>query len=162
MTRFARRPPIEVAAGERVLAWTRTTTGELLAGTREAIYLDGTRLAWEDVEAADWDRDTEQLRVAEVGHWGERRVEHRYAIAEPRRLLELLRERVTASVVLVRHAPIEGRRGVRVIARRPPGGHGGLRWVYEYDEGIDPDDPAVREAAAATLAAARDEVGLDR
>jgi hypothetical protein len=133
----------------------------VLAGTREALYLDGTRLAWEDVEAADWDRDTEQLRVAEVGHWGEPRPEHRYAVSEPRRLLELVRERVTASVLLVRHVPIDGRRGVRVIARRPPAGNRALRWVYEYDEGIDPDDPAVRLAAQTALVAARDEVGLD-
>ncbi len=152
---------MEVAPGERVLAWTTATTGEVLAGTREALYLDGRRLAWEDVEAADWDRETEQLRVAEVGTWGEPRVEHRYPITEPGRFLELLRERVTASVLLVRHVAITGRRGVRVIARRPPSGDRGLRWVYEFDEGVDPADPAVRAAAEAALASAREEVGLD-
>jgi hypothetical protein len=157
---FGKRPAIAVAPGERVLAWTEATTGEVLAGTREALYLPGARLAWEDVEAADWDRDTEEFRVAEVGHWGEARVEHRYAIAEPRRLLELVRERVTASVLLVRHVPIDGRRGVRVIARRAPAGDRELRWIYEYDAGIDPDDPTVRLAAETALAAAQDEVGL--
>jgi hypothetical protein len=150
-----------VAAGERVLAWTEAASGEVLAGTREALYLGGVRLAWEEVEAADWDRDTGELRVAEVGRWGEERVEHRYSIEEPRRLLELVRERVTASVLLVRHVPVDGRRGVRVIARRPPTGNRGLRWVFEYDAGIDPDDPDVRLAAEAALAAARQDVGLD-
>ena len=159
--RFGGRPPVEVAAGEKVLAWTHTTDGEGLAGTREALYLAGTRLAWEDIEAADWDRDTELFRVVEVGRWGEPRVEHQVAISEPRRLLELVRERVTASVLLVRHVPIDGRRGVRVIARRPPSGNRGLRWVYEYDEGIDPDDPDVRERAEAALAEARADVGLE-
>ena len=144
-----------------MLAWTETATGELLAGTREALYLPGRRLAWEDVEAADWDRDTEQFRVAEVGHWGQQRPQHRYSVTEPRRFLELVRERVTASVLLVRHVPIEGRRGVRVIARRPPAGDRGLRWVYEYDAGIDPDDPTVRLAAETALAAAQDEVGVN-
>jgi hypothetical protein len=158
---FAKRPPVEVAAGERVLAWTEATTGEVLAGTREALYLPGVRLGWEDIEAADWDRDTEEFRVAEVGRWGEPRVEHRYGISEPRRLLELVRERVTASVLLVRHVPIDGRRGVRVIARRAPTGDRALRWIYEYDAGIDPDDPTVRLAAETALADARDEVGLD-
>jgi hypothetical protein len=161
MKAFGKRPPVDVAPGERVLAWTEATTGEVLAGTREALYHAGTRLAWEDVEAADWDRDSGELRFAEVGHWGEQRVEHRYAITEPRRLLELVRERVTASVLLVRHVPIDGRRGVRVIARRPPSGHRAVRWLFEYDEGIDPDDPAVRLAADTALRAARDEVGLD-
>jgi hypothetical protein len=158
---FGKRPPISVAAGERVLAWAEASGGELLAGTREALYLDGTRLAWEDVEAADWNRDTEAFRVVEVGHWGEQRHVHTWVIAEPRRFLELVRERVTASVVLVRHAPVVGRRGVRVIARRAPAGDGELRWIYEYDAGIDPDDPTVRLAAEATLSRAREEVGLD-
>jgi hypothetical protein len=158
---FTKRPRVDVVPGERVLAWAETTTGEVLAGTREALYLSGTRLAWEDVEAADWDRDTERFRVAEVGAWGELRREHSFAIVEPRRLLELVRERVTASVLLVRHVPIDGRRGVRVIARRAPAGDRGLRWIYEYDAGIDPDDPAVRLAAETALAAAQDEVGLD-
>ena len=161
MRPFPKRPAIDVAPGERVLAWTEATTGEVLAGTREALYLAGTRLGWQDVEAADWDRDTEEFRVAEVGSWGKPRVEHRFAISEPRRLLELVRERVTASVLLVRHVPLEGRRGVRVIARRAPSGDRGLRWIYEYDAGIDPDDPTVRLAAETALAAAQDEVGLD-
>ncbi len=158
---FGRRPEVPVAPGERVLAWTRASGGELLAGTREALYLDGTRLAWEDIEAADWNRETEAFRVVEVGHWGEQRRVHSFVIAEPRRFLELVRERVTASVVLVRHAPIDGRRGVRVIARRAPAGDGAISWIYEYDAGIDPDDPTVRLAAEATLSRAREEVGLD-
>ena len=112
MKGFAKRPRVDVAPGERVLAWTEATTGEVLAGTREALYLGGTRLAWEDVEAADWDRETEVFRVIEVGTWGEVRAEHRFAIGEPRRLLELVRERVTASVLLVRHVPLEGRRAM--------------------------------------------------
>jgi hypothetical protein len=158
---FAKRPPVDVAPGERVLAWTEATTGEVLAGTREALYLGGTRLAWEDVEAADWDRETEVFRVVEVGTWGEVRGEHRFVIGEPRRLLELVRERVTASVLLVRHVPIEGQRGLRVIARRSPTGDRGVRWLYEYDAGIDPGDPVVRLAAENALADARSEVGLD-
>ena len=58
-------------------------------------------------------------------------------------------------MLLVRHVPIEGRRGVRVIARRSPAGDRGLRWLYEYDAGIDPGDPAVRLAAENALADAR-------
>ncbi len=63
-------------------------------------------------------------------------------------------------MLLQRQVPINGRRGVRVIARRAPGVPSEISWVYEYDEGIDPEDPLVRLAAAEALAAARDEVGL--
>ncbi len=144
-----------------MLAWTTASTGEVLAGTREALYLDGHRLPWEEIEAADWDRETEAFRVAEVGSWGQARVEHRFAITEPGRLLELVRERVTASVLLVRHVPVEGRRGLRVVARRSPTGERGVRWFYEYDEGVDPDDPEVREKAESALVEARADVGVD-
>jgi hypothetical protein len=160
------RPPVDVSSGEKVLAWAESTSGPVVAGTRDALYLTSagaqveTRLPWEQVEAADWDRETSRLRISEVGSWGEERVVHTLTIEDPRRLLELVRERVTASVVLQRHVPITGRRGLRVIARRAPRGDRPLSWFYEYDEGVDPDDPAVRAAAAAALAAARDEVGL--
>ena len=148
-----------MAPGEKVLAWATTTSGEVVAGTRDALYVDAYRLPWEEVEAADWDRDTSVLRLSEVGAWGEQRVEHAFAIEEPGRLLELVRERITASVVLQRHVPLERHRGLRVIARRAPRGDRPIAWFYEYDEGVDPEDPVVREAARAALAAARDEVG---
>ena len=153
--------------GERVLA-TATTDSGVVAGTREALYLPSSepsessvpvRVPWEQVESADWDRDAEMLRVVEVGTWGQTRPEHRVSLAEPGRLLELVRERVTATVVLQRHVPITGKRGVRVIARRAPSGGRELSWLFDYDAGIDPDDPFVQQASQEALAAARGEVG---
>ena len=158
------RPAVPAVAGEKVLAWAESSSGQVVAGTRDAFYLTvpgsgaQARVPWEQVEAADWDRETSQLRVTEVGSWGEARIEHIVTIEEPGKLLELVRERVTASVVLQRHVALQGKRGVRVIARRAPRGDRPMQWVYEYDEGIDPDDPFVRHAAAEALAAARDEV----
>ena len=152
------RPDVSVGPGERVLAWAEPREGVVLAGTRDAVYLDGTRLPWEQVAAADWDRDAEVFRLSEVGEWGEQRREHTYAVAEPGRFLELVRERVTASVVLQRHVPVRGTAGLRVIARRAPRG-GPLAWYVDYDEGVDPAAPDVRATAEAALAAARGEVG---
>ncbi len=135
-----------------------------MLGTRDALYLDSTRLPWEQVEAATWDVDRSLLRVSEVGSWGEPRVEHALTLLESGRdadrLLQLVRERVTASVVISRHVPIDGRRGVRVVARRAPSGRSPVHWVYEYDAGVDPDDPFVQTAAAQALDAARDDLGL--
>ena len=37
-----------------------------------------------------------------------------------------------------------------------------MRWFYEYDEGVDPDDPVVREIAEDALREARSEAGLDQ
>jgi hypothetical protein len=159
-----RRPPIAVAAGERVLA-DAVAEGAHLAGTRDAFYALAAgdaaplRVAWEAVQAADWDADATTLTVTEVGTWGEPRPRHVYVVREPGRLLELVRERVTASVVLQRHVPIAGRRGVRVVGRRAPGGAGPVEWLYEFDQGIDPADPTVLAAAREALAAAQAEVG---
>lgn len=157
-------PSVEVARGEKVLASAAATDGTVVAGTRDAFYVvtDGEirRVPWEQVEAADWDRDTDTFRLSEVGRWGEERPVHTCTLTEPGRLLELVRERVTASVVMQRHVMVAGRRGLRVIARRAPSGAGDIQWVYEYDEGVDPDDETVRSAAREALALARHDVGL--
>ncbi len=153
------RPDLEVAAGERLLAWARADDGRVVGGTRDALYVPD-RIAWEQVEAADWDSETDTLRVSEVGTWGHRRPEHLLVLVEPARLLQLVRERVTASVVLQRHVAVRGSRGLRVIARRAPSGRGELVWIYEFDEGVDPDDPDVRRLAADALAAAQADVGI--
>ena len=142
-----------------MLAWAGTADGAVLAGTRDAAYLDGVRLPWEQVEAADWDRDTDVVRISEVGSWGEQRREHVFHVLEPGRFLELVRERVTASVVLQRHVAVTGRAGLRVIARRAPRGDQPLAWFLDYDAGVDPADADVRAAAETALAAAREEVG---
>lgn len=152
-------PPVEVGPGESVLAWARADDGTVVAGTRDALYVGDRRLAWEEVEAADWDSDTDRFRVSEVGRWGEQRVEYSLRLDEPGRLLELVRERVTASVVMQWHVPIDDRRGLRVIARRAPRGDRPVAWFHEYDEGVDPEDPEVRAAAREALRQARAELG---
>jgi hypothetical protein len=154
---------VRVAAGERVLAGCVASSGTVVAGTRDALYLSGeslVRIPWEQVEKADWDKESEILTVSEVGTWGAARPVHAFTLRDPGRLLELLRERVTASVVLQRHIPVRGDRGVFVIARRAPRGDQPLTWVYEFQEGIDPDDPEVRRLAEIGLARAQEETGL--
>lgn len=151
---------LDLGRGEKMLAGAVTEDGTGVAGTRDALYVGGARLPWESIERADWDADTTTLSVAEVGSWGSARPVHDLVLPEPRRLLELVRERVTASVVLQRHVPIRGRRGVMVIGRRAPRGDQPLRWVYEFEEGIDPDDPEVMRLAEEALQRAQDEVGL--
>ena len=154
------RPDLPVAPGERLLAWASTADGGAVGGTREALYVAGRRIPWEGVEAADWDLDSSVLTVSEVGTWGQERPTHRVTIEEPGRLLELVRERVTASIVLQRHVPIRGKRGVRVIARRAPHSRGEIAWLFSYDAGIDPEDPEIRAASERALAEAAADVDL--
>jgi hypothetical protein len=47
---------------------------------------------------------------------------------------------------------------LKVIGRRPPTG-GPISWMFEYDDGVDPADPVVVEAAEALLRRAQEDVG---
>lgn len=157
------RARADLGRGEKVLAGTRSTDGSWLLGTRDALLVvtsdAQTRIPWERVERADWDGDDNRLLVSEVGEFGRPRPEHVFAISEPGLLLELVRERVTASVVLQRRVNVTGRTGFVVVARRAPKGDGDLAWAYEFDPGVDPDDPTVRALAEAALTSAQEEIG---
>lgn len=174
MKRRERKPDLAVSAGERLLAWGNELDGSaasggapgvtgvagVVGGTREALYLKSTRIPWEQVKSADWDAEATTLTVTEVGSWGAVRPVHKVSLDEPVRLLQLIRERVTATVLLSRHVAVEGRKGVRVIARRAPSADREITWVYEFDEGIDPENEAVRRAAQGAMALAQEEAGL--
>jgi hypothetical protein len=153
--------------GARPLAFVEAE-GTWLVGTRAELVLveDGpgasgvTRIPWERIEAADWDREESRLRVTELGEFGQPRPSYVFSMpeAEPALLLQLVRERVTASVVLQRGRLVEGRRGLKVIGRRSPTG-GPVTWMHEYDAGIDPHDPEVAALADALLREAQADVG---
>lgn len=160
--RRTERPDLDVAAGERLLAWATGAAGTV-GGTRDALYVPGDpgprRVAWESVASAEWDADESALRVTELAPWGEPQPVHLLALDDPTRLLQLVRERVTASIVVQRHVPVRRRQEVRVVGRRAPRGSGEITWLVDYDAALDPADPAVREVVDAALAAARADVG---
>ena len=155
--------------GHGVLAAAEARDGTWLLGTRTALAIvppasDSGELVetipWERIQSADWSRDDDRLRVTEVGEYGEPQPRHLFQLDDPASLLQLLRERVSASVVLQRRVAVSGRKGLFVIARRSPTGQGEIRWAYELGTGIDPDDPEVRRLAESGLRAAAEELGL--
>jgi len=159
----ARRSDIEVAAGERLLASATVLhpapgAAPAIGGTRDALYLPD-RLPWEQVASAEWDQDESTLRVVEVGEFGQRRAVHVVRLDEAGRLLQLVRERVTASIAVQRHVSVTARKSVRVLARQAPARRGELSWFVEYDQGLDPADPEVAAVVEEALAAARSDLG---
>lgn len=165
--------------GERILASSLDASGRWVVGTDRALYVPADqapkarfhRLAWERVEHAEWDLDARVLRVTQTAPLGERLPVWvvRFAAApdagletvvptETFRLLSLIRERITASVVLDRPVRLASGGGARVIARRSPGMPGEMTWAVALDEGVDPDDPRVRAEAEAALEMVRSEV----
>ncbi|MCM0622281.1 hypothetical protein [Nocardioides bruguierae] len=151
--------------GEQPLVSATTQEGDVLVGTRAALHAGppgGTptvTVGWERVQAAEWDAESGLLTVSEVGQWGADRPVHRWHPEDPDTLLRLVRERVTATVVVQRHRAVVGEAGVRVVVRRAPTGDRALSWFYEFDEGVDPADPRVAEVARGLLAEAKGLVG---
>ena len=113
-------------AGEKVLARARAADGVDLLGTRDALHLltpdgDTRRHAWELVHAAAWDSESETLALQ-----FEEEVTSRHHLPDADRatrlLLQLIDERICASILLQRHVAMRGRRGLTVVARRAPHG----------------------------------------
>ena len=147
-----------------MLASAQAADGSWLLGTRSSLVMllpaEIRHLAWEEIEDAAWDQEARRLRVTGIGSYGEPRPSYTFQMEDPALLLQLVRERVTASIVLQRRVPVRGAFGLTVIGRRSPVG-GPVAWMHSYDAGLDPDDPEVAVVADLALAQAQAEVGDD-
>ena len=148
--------------GERPLAWACDAGGRWYVGSDRALHLPGDegyrRLTWEQVERADWQRDQGQLSIVEVTDRGEPERRTVVGVDEAGDLLELLRERVTKSVVVSVYSPVRGRLGLSVVGRRSPFGAGPITWSTVLARGLAPDEPDVQEVAGLALRKAEAEV----
>jgi hypothetical protein len=155
---------VRAAVAGRPLASAEAESGEWLVGTRDALHVvrDGSAevVRWERVQRADWDRETATLRVEEIQEYGAPVRASAYVIEEPGGLMSLVWERVTASIVVQRRVELGRKRGFTVIGRRPPAEHGEVTWAFEFDAGVDPDDPEVSAAADAALRETEESLGL--
>lgn len=170
------RPPREVREllplqrGERILVSSPDVHGRWLVATDRALHVPASegdsfeRIPWEQVERGEWDHEADILRIRRIAPFGEPVDEKVLRLEHSEPLLRLIRERVTASVIISQHVPLPGAsyggRGVRVVARRPPGSAEELTWSLVFDEGLDPSDPAVLDLAEQALSAVRGEVEL--
>lgn len=144
---------------ERLLVSARTTTGELVGGSDRAFYLpDGVVLGWHEIDQAQWVLDDKRFDVVTLPIDGDAR-SYQVSLVDPGRFPELVRERVTSTIVVNQHVPLEGRRGVRIIARRVPGTTE-LDWIAVYDQGVDGSTDAVREHVRAAVAVLRTNLGV--
>ncbi|NED99987.1 hypothetical protein [Phytoactinopolyspora halotolerans] len=139
---------------ERVLAHAEGADGRIVATQRRLIWPSGS-IAWHEIERASWDSDEQRLRIEPVVR--KRRGDaHLIPLTDPGRLVDVVRELVTASVVITRHVAIDGRRGVQVTGRRKSDGD--LVWNAVVDPGLDPDDEHTRPRLETAVAAVRREV----
>lgn len=152
------RDALELPRGERPLATAPTRGGSFVVATRAALHVpapDGAfvRLPWERVDRASWEGGWLHVFEAAGGP------EHHVRLTEPGSVPEIVRERVTSTVVADHQATLPGGGKVRITGRRAPG-TGELRWAFVFDAGLDPDDPGLRAQAEQILEDLRRQTGL--
>lgn len=152
---------LDGAAGERLLAWSVSVSDAPVVATDRALHLPAvagtTRIGWERVDKAVWNRDESELTVVEAVPGGRPR-RHVVRLEEPGDLAIVVKQRVDAAVVISRRVPLDGHRGVTVVGRRPPGSDA-LSWTVSVERGVDLADPATRARVDAAVAEVRGEIG---
>jgi hypothetical protein len=158
---------VRVAAGRRddILAAVELADGTWVAGTRSAVYLpEGDkvrRVGWELIERAGWNSEESILHVYETTPFGTPLRATDLAVDDPGRFGQLLRERIDASVLVQRHVPLVGKKGVRIVGRRNPAeADAPVSWNFVLDKGLQPDEPGLIDSAEDALRAVREEFGI--
>ena len=148
---------LELRPREKVLAWVDDGSGRVVVASETALHLQRTppgysRFGWEQIERASYESGT--LTVVLTPEQGSAAL--RIPVGEGRDLPVVVRDRVTASVLVNRFVPLRGDAGVRIVGRRRDNGQ--VLWRSELDPGLA-DDADARGEAAIALAEVRAEVG---
>jgi hypothetical protein len=148
---------LDVHPKERVLAWADDGAGRPVIATETALHLqrvppDYARFGWEQIERASYEAGWLTVVLGESLGGATLRV----PVGSERQLPVVVRDRITASVVVDRFVALSGDAGVRVVGRR--GVDGGVTWRLDLDPGLVADASAVA-ASQEALAEVRAEVG---
>lgn len=154
---------ISIGPRERLLAWARAEErGSVVVASNHRLYaVSGAgelTLAepWHEVDAAVWEPDSRMLTLT----WVAERPPAQWLFQEPTLLLETVRERVQASVVLAETVVLESRRSARVVIRQDLATGSLLEQVIP-GKGVRTSDAGVRAHVEPALAHLREQVGLD-
>lgn len=152
------RAALDLPRGERPLGFAATRGGSYVVATAVALYVptpEGgfARIPWDRVDKATWENG--RLHVHETAGGPE----HHVGLAEPGSIPEIVRERVTATIVVNHQATLPGGGKVRITGRRAPGTEE-LRWAFVFEADLDPADPGLRAQAEQLLEDLRRQTGL--
>ena len=164
-TAQAKTAGLPIRPGERVLTLDHAPAGSLVAATAAAVYIgDQTepaptwcRLGWEEVTRIGWQDRRHLLALIGAGPGGVWRKE--LALGRHSTLVELARERVSATL-LASAAVWHGDRVCAVVMARRQPGSGNVIWVTLLNQAEDAEDQAIRAKAAAAIATLRAQTGI--
>lgn len=155
------REEVQLDRHEKVLASAESPAGWVVA-TTHALWLPHrtgmTRLGWESIDNASWDRDASALAVRQADALGGRARRFAVRMDDESDLLLIIKERVRSTLVTTRHVRLDADRGATIVARRPPG-QDALTWSVSLDGATDLDDPQQRQVIEQALDALRAELG---
>ncbi len=148
---------LDVLPKERVLAWADDGAGRPVVATETALHMqrvppEYARLGWDQIERASYEAGTLTVVLGESLGGATLRV----PVGPERQLPVVVRDRITASVVVDRFVALSGDDGVRIVGRRGPDGT--IAWRVELDPALDGDD-AARTASQVAFDEVRAEVG---
>jgi len=162
---------------QHVLAAAQDGSGRWWVATHDALFMPGTgstpaaagaarQVPWEEIDKAEWDRDSARFTLLIVG--APTPVHTRFENADD--LLTVLRERVTTSVVAVRTIALDDATvvarvggvlpGDAIVTVRRRSADRSLFTQVAFSEPLDPNRPEVRLAGEATAAMTRSELGV--
>lgn len=152
------REDLGLPRGERPLAFAATRDGSYVVATAMALYMPApgsgfARIPWDRVDRAGWAAGRLMVHEAAAGP------EHSVGLAGPGSIPEVVRERVTATIVVNHQAVLPGGGKVRITGRRSPA-TGELHWGLLFETGLDPADPGLRAQAEQLLEELRRQTGL--
>ena len=133
--------------------------GSLIVATDAALYeqRSSQRIEWQWVTKGTWEQPEFVIDFDDDGL--ARRF--RFRVDDARDLPAAVRDRVTDTVVVSEYRTLEEDRGAFFVARRSPDGDvEDIRWSVVFDEGLDPESPAMRERADAELEQIRASLGI--
>ncbi len=151
------RARLDLHPKERILAWADDGADRPVVATETALHLqrvppEYARFGWEQIERASYEAG--MLTVVLGDSLGGATL--RIPVGEERQLPVVVRDRVTASVVVDRFVALSGDAGVRIVGRRAV--DGGVTWRSVLDPVLTTDDASIA-ASEEALAEVRAEVG---
>lgn len=151
------RELLDLAARERILAWTDDGSGRPVVASDTGLHVqrsppDYSRFGWDQIERASYNSGV--LTVVFGPDLGGATL--RIPVGDGRDLPVVVRDRVTASVIVDRFVALDGEVGVRIVGRRGPSGE--IVWRADLDPELAAN-PSARAAADEALGEVRDEVG---
>jgi hypothetical protein len=133
----------------RILAWATTRTGFCIASAAAlSLGNEGAweHIGWHEIERGGWNAELHKLTWVLYAAPGEAPARGSLELADPGRLPDLFRERISATIAVECFVPLAGERGVIIAARRDLGAGSAVTWHGTLTRGLSWQTDGVRAA----------------